>query len=371
MSQLFGCGKKKDINEFTTSTAIGIDLSENGYKISVQAVNAMVLGRKPLDISPVIIVTAEGKTILEALMKMSTQFPSKLFIFHISLLIFSKEAAEEGIEKFIDYFAVERFSQHNYNIIIVENETAENVLKVQTVLNLVPTNAIEGKISNSEEIYGLGKNTYLDETINYIKRQGIGLVLSSIIIEGDPEKGSEGDTNKTADPEARIKVSNLAVFKKDKLIGFLTEQETLGYKHIVGKIKISSVNVITKDGDTIALRISKVKTKTDFKLENNKPKIIVNHTVYVAVSQDLFNTIVIEEDIINDLQMRASYEITQKIEACLKRAQEDLNSDIFSFSEVIHRKDPKYWAEMIDNYDNIFSTLDVEVNVETKIKRIR
>ena len=54
----------------------------------------------------------------------------------------------------------------------------------------------------------------------------------------------------------------------------------------------------------------------------------------------------------------------------IKKVQEDYQSDIFGFGEVIHRANPKAWKQLESNWDQEFSTLEVSVKVDAKIRRV-
>ena len=65
---LSGC-RKLDVSDYTTVIAMGIDKSEKGVKVSVQAVNDFVLGSKPSQSSPVVVFAEEAASIYEAFVK--------------------------------------------------------------------------------------------------------------------------------------------------------------------------------------------------------------------------------------------------------------------------------------------------------------
>lgn len=366
-----GCANKKDINEISTAIALGIDKApEGGYAVTVQIVNPIIVSKKSVDVTPAVIVKSSGKTVKEAMARLSDKLPNELFIFQIELLIFSREVAEEGIEKFIDVFAVDTFTQHKYNIIIVENDTAENTLKIQTIMNQFPALAIHGKLQNSYNNFGLGKETFIDEAVNDIKVKGTGLVLATVKVEGDIELGADTDSNKRTDPDALIQVSRLGVFKEDKLVGFLEEHEALGYKYILSEIKISIVNITLANKEIVSVKISSAKSKIKFELINNQPTIKISGEIEAAIEENVYESIDKNYANIDDFEMKITYEITEMMKESIKKAKQ-LDSDIFEFIEVIHRQNPKYYQTIINNYDNIFPNIQVEINMKTKVKRIK
>jgi spore germination protein KC len=58
--------------------------------------------------------------------------------------------------------------------------------------------------------------------------------------------------------------------------------------------------------------------------------------------------------------------IKGEVMAALKKAQE-LNADVFGFGEAIHQKYPKQWKDLESRWDEVFSDIEVEVVVDTKL----
>jgi len=53
----------------------------------------------------------------------------------------------------------------------------------------------------------------------------------------------------------------------------------------------------------------------------------------------------------------------------LKKTQQEYSSDIFGFGVEVHKYHPQYWKKVKKNWDDIFSTLPVELQVDAKIRR--
>jgi len=45
----------------------------------------------------------------------------------------------------------------------------------------------------------------------------------------------------------------------------------------------------------------------------------------------------------------------------------EINADIFGFGEMLHKKYSKEWKTLKDNWDEIYPTIKLNINVETKI----
>ncbi|MCK9537269.1 MAG: Ger(x)C family spore germination protein [Bacilli bacterium] len=369
---LFAGCNKKDIDRLNVVSAIGIDKTEKGFSVTFQVINDYALSpTKKIDIAPVAIRKIESASMFEAMAKTSNYFTEEFFLFHFRVLAFGEDVAREGIYSFLNAFLNYRETQHNYNIIVVDGGKAEDLLKIQSSLDLIPGIAIEEKIRNSHQFYGLGLTTNLDQLLSDIIIKGSNFVLGSMKVIGDPEKGTKGDNNKAIDPDAYFIVSNLAVFNKDKLIGWLEEKESLGYQYIMNNIKKSVLTIVLNDESVVTLEIASSKTKIKVLLENNTPKFKINCHVKGSVYEDMSGITKFTDEYINEIIEKASYEVKKMMEDCIKKTQKEYNSDIFRFSEVIHRYYPKYWQNNIDKYDDIYPNIEIEINVKTELIRVR
>jgi spore germination protein KC len=57
-------------------------------------------------------------------------------------------------------------------------------------------------------------------------------------------------------------------------------------------------------------------------------------------------------------------------EKALNKAQKELKTDIFGFGEAIHRKYPKTWEKLKDDWNDKFTDLPVNITVEVETKQL-
>lgn len=366
-----GCNKN-DINKLSIISAIGIDKSETGFEVTFQIVNDYVLGQqRKIDIAPVSVRTIKGATVFETMAKTSNYITEKFFLYHFRILAFGEDIAREGIQPFLNAFLNYRQTQHNYNIIVIDGGKAKDALKIQSSLDLIPGIALDEKIRNSKELYSLGSTINLDQVLSDIAIKGSHFVLTSVKVEGDAEKGTEGESSKSIDPDAYFVVSNLAVFKEDKLLGYLTEKESLGYQYIMNNIKNSIVPVVLDDESVLTIAVQKSKAKVKAFIDNDKPRIKITCRVRCSVYEDMSGMTKFTSEYMNEVIKKTEYEITKMMSDSVKRTQTEFNSDIFHFSEAIHRRYPKFWKQIIDRYDEIYPEMDVQIEVKMELDRVR
>ena len=353
--------QKMDVSEYTTVIAMGIDKSEKGVKVSAQAVNDYVLGSKPTQSSPVVIFS-ERRNSLRRLSETGQFSVNRLFIFHIQCLVIGAELAQ-GIEEYIEFCPL-LGDAHNFNVVVAHDEKAEDVLKMRSLLHNIPAVAVESKLENFEKIYGVSKITFIDEIVTALKLPNICLTLSSIAIVGDKEKGKDNEATQTTDPEMRLKASTIAVFKNDKMLGWLSEEESLGFRHIYDKIE-KTVLHIEHNNKLIYVEVKNTSCKMSFKLEKGELTIILKHKMNVTVPVE------IAPNEMNQIRDKINEDLRRLMDLAIFTAQNKYNADIFGFCETIHQTNPEYYQSIKDRYDTVFPTIKVRYQFETTIDRTR
>ena len=180
------------------------------------------------------------------------------------------------------------------------------------------------KIENAEKIYGMGKITFIDEIVTYLYQPNTCLSLSSIAIVGDKEKGKDNESTQTTDPKMRLKVSTIAVFKNDKMVGWLSEEESLGFSHIFDKIEISVLHIM-HNNEKLYIGVKNTSCKISFAFINNEPTITLKHKMNVSVSEQFGPN---EMDM---LMEKINEDVKRLMEMAVDVAQNKYNADIFAF----------------------------------------
>ncbi|WP_226529442.1 Ger(x)C family spore germination protein [Metabacillus niabensis] len=365
-----GCWSKKDLNELAIVTAIGIDKTEDGYSVSIQVLNPSELaGNTSSGRTEVVRFVKSGKTVFEALRKLSTDTPRRIYLAHLREVVFGEELAREGIGKALDFISRDHEMRTDFYITVAKGSTAADILNIQTAIEKVPANKLFNALENSESVWAAAKTVKLDELINSIVSKGKEPVLTGIYYYGDAEVGSNIENVHNVSPETGLRIDYLAVFKKDKLIGWLNMNESKGFNYITDNIKNTVVTIEQEDGN-ITIETLRSKTKVKGKMEKGKPVIDITVTPEGNIADVESSIDLSKPETIDKLEKKYADNIKEKVQTSVQEVQEDFQSDIFGFGEVIHREDPRAWKGLEDNWDEHFTNLNVNVHVKTEIRRL-
>jgi len=368
---LSGCWSSHEVNTLGITVCIGIDKTENGYLVSMQILNpATIASDKSARESPIVIYSVEVSNMAEVTGKIMLQLSRKINNAHLRLVVFGEDVAKEGIENILDYLARNHEFRTDYYFAVAKNSTAKEILGILTPIETVPGVDMYNSIKISEEEWASLKSMRIIELINSIMADGKNPVLTGIEIE----KNNKIDSNTTAvlertDGYSLLKLSDSGAFNKDKLIGWLDENESKGYNYITGNVK-RTLEDAQIDEAKITSTIMKAKSDTKVHLSENEPSIEVKIKIEqnIASIEGKFEISSKEQKRLLDEMF--AVEIKSLCEKALNKEQKELKTDIFGFGETIHRKYPKMWKKMKDNWDDIFPNLPVNITVEVDTKQL-
>lgn len=369
-SLLTACWSKKELNEIAIVTAIGIDKTKDGYLVSIQVVNpSEIAGKTATGRAEVIRFMKTGSTIFEAMRRLSTDVPRRVYVAHLREVVFGEELAKEGIGKVLDVFSRHHEMRSDFFLTVAKGAKASDILNVQTALEKDPAIKIANTLETSEKVWAPTRPVTIDELITSIVSKGKEPILTGIHVYGNPESGSAVTNVQNVSPKTGLKIDTIGVFKSDKLIGWLNEKESKGFNYITDNIKATIVTFPCKDGK-ITIATTHSKTNVKGKIEKGKPKISINVTSDGNVGEVACKFDLSKPEKIKELNKKYQHSIKENIEAAIKKVQEDYQSDIFGFGEVIHRTDSKAWKHLQQNWDQEFAKLEVTVNVKAEIRRL-
>lgn len=234
---LTGCWDRRELNELGITLAIGIDKVEDEYQVTAQVVVPSEISAKTsTGRSPVTLFQANGETVYEALRKITKNSPRKIYPGHLRTLVLGEDLAEEGIAESLDFLSRDWELRSDFFVVIAKDMTAGEVLNVTTTIENIPANHMFNTLKTSEAFWAATNGFLLDELIANLTIDGKEAVLTGILVTGE-KMGSSKQNVESITPSAQIKYDELAVFKKDKLVGWLTERQSRGYNGIVNEVQ--------------------------------------------------------------------------------------------------------------------------------------
>ncbi|KOO49884.1 Ger(x)C family spore germination protein [Viridibacillus arvi] len=367
-SILTGCWDKRELNELGIMLAIGIDKVEDEYRVTAQVVVPSEVSTKTsTGRSPVILYQENGGTVYEALQKITKESPREMYTGHLRMLVLGEDLAEEGIAKSIELLSRYWEIRSDFYVAIAKDMTAEELLNVRTTIENLPANEMFNTLKTPEATSTSTNGFTLDELIANLTSDGKEAVLTGILVKGELEMGSNKQNVESITPAAQIKYDDLAVFKKDKLVGWLTERDSRGYKAILNNVHNSVTAISCPKGGKATLEIIQSDSKIKGKINKGKPEVDVNIKVKGNVEEVECQINLNDQETIVELEKNTEKQLEKTINLTIETAQKQYKSDIFGFGEAIHRSNPKEWKKIKEQWDEEFSEMTANVKVDVKL----
>jgi len=358
---LTGCWDNIELDKIAIIMGIGIDKTPKIGEVdmTVQVANTKSVRSSSTDISPkntsdYFNLESTGDTIFSIVRGFSKRSNRKLFFAQNQVIILGRGIAEEGLEKYIDYFYRDHETR-NLVWILICDRTANEVLDIKSDFESIPSIGINALVKqqqyNSEApMVDLHKfaSRLMSKTTSPIAP------LIKVSVEGNKKIAY---------------VSGTAVFKKDKMIGEMNKVETRGVLWAIGEVKKGII--VTADpgsNNKVTLEITRASSKIIPEIKNGK----INMQIMIkeegnlgeqSDSNDLANPKAIEA-----LEKNKDSIIKNEVMLAYKKAQ-SLDADVFGFGEAIYQKYPKEWKNMKNNWDETFKNINLDVVVDAKLRR--
>ena len=367
---LTGCWDRRELNELAITLAIGIDKVEDEYQVTAQVVVPSEVSMKGnMGGTTVALYTASGETVYEAIRKMTKDTPRKVYPGHLRMLVIGEELAQEGISESLEFVARDWEFRSDFYVVVAKDIAAAEVLNVTTDIESIPANKMFNSLKMSEKAWAGTTGVTLDELIADLTSEGKGAVLTGIEVTGDPKIGSSKQNVETIAPTARIQYNNLAVFKEDKLVGWLTENESKGYSDITNSVKTTVNSISCPNEGKATIEVIKFNSDVKGNINKGKPEVDINIKVEGNVGAVECKINLTEVGTMDELEKIYEKEVKEIINETLNSLQKQYKTDIFGFGEAIHRSNPKEWNKIKANWDEEFSNLTVNVKVDMKLRR--
>ncbi|MDD9270586.1 Ger(x)C family spore germination protein [Paenibacillus sp. GCM10023248] len=368
---LTGCWNSRELNSLALAVGLGIDKVGDRYLVSAQVVvPSNVASSSKGEGVAVTMFKAEGKTVFEALRRMTTSSPRKIYLAHLRVLVLGEELAKEGVTGPIEFLSRDHEPRTDFFIVVAKHLHAEDVLKVITSLEKIPANRMYFSLYTSERVWAPTSMVTLDEVIQDLITEGKSLALTAIELKGREEIEENKANTDYIDPPSKLHYAGLAYFHRDKLVGWMNEDESKVYNYLRDNVKNTVGTISCPGGGQIALEVVRSKTELQGRVVKGKPQIQVEIHTEANVGNVECDLDLLDLATIDMLEKAASKQMEETIMDSAGRMQEKVKFDIFGFGDVIHRNDPKGWAEVKDDWEQHLADLDLDVKAEIKIRRL-
>lgn len=243
-----GCWSRKEIQELSIITAIGIDRAEEseGVEVTIQIARPLNVprpgaggggGAESAGTRPFFFVIGRGATLQGALAETIRSEPRRPYLAQLQVVVIGERAARAGVGPHINYLWPHPEIRPFVDMIVVQGQ-ARDFLRVWTAQRDITGRALVNMMERASRV-GFARSVQLVDLLYGIKTAGVEPFLPVLAV--DP---SETPDQETAPSVPRTSAEGLAVLNPDRLAAFLDRQASRGVLWARGEVGLTSLTVV-------------------------------------------------------------------------------------------------------------------------------
>ncbi|MDP4089272.1 MAG: Ger(x)C family spore germination protein [Bacillota bacterium] len=361
---LTGCWDNRELNYLLVVSGIAVDKGILG-NIRLTLTAPVPNGGTGMEIRNTsdrsLVVSEEGEDITDAYRKISMKLSRQIFLGQLQIILIGEELARDGVAKVLDFFSRHYEAPDKVFILFSKGKAADLFsAKSQLEMNIVD------EIKKMKELT-MGRKMQLKDFLYMMTEEGVQ-PIAPIIETVAAERGNPDSAPRM------MSITSAAIFKKDKLIGFLNSREYRGVLWIQNRIRTGAITVAIpeeKGGGKVSGQIIRAKSKVVPKIKGNNVEIQVNINTLTDITDSSSKLDFGKPEAIDLISELFAKEVKAYAEASVTAAKKDFNDDIFGFGAAVHGNYPKQWHKQFKkNWDENFYKVSVKINSNVKIYEV-
>ncbi|MFZ5652447.1 MAG: Ger(x)C family spore germination protein [Bacillota bacterium] len=384
-----GCWGSRESDEIAYVLAMGFDKGPGqNVIISFQIANPKAIagvaggggGGGGADSRPLITDSIVALLPIGAFKLLNVERSREISLLHTTAFIFSEEVARQGLTPYLNSLERYRETRGTSFVFICRGKAKEFIKKNQPILEINPSKQYE-LLDRTSMLHGLTPVTQFSEFYLRTKSMAANPVAPLVAVsrkntdvKEQPPKNRLGDylAGEMPSDGDRSQFLGAAVFRRDRMVGELTGDETRYLNMITGKIRESFINIEDplRKGKSLGVTLRQTRSPgVKINIDGSRPEIkvdIYQEPEIVGISSGINYE---STDLKPVLEEALEKIIRDRCREVVSRAQEEFRSDIFGFGRYARMKflTLGQWREY--SWEDAFPTAAVDIHVHVKIRR--
>ncbi len=400
---LSGCNDLIEIDEMIYPLIIGVDIGvENKVRMTLQyptykGVTGGAIGgggeggggggeiSKTGELEGTVITTIEASTLLEGVNLLNIAVSRRISLTHTKMLVFSEEFARKGVGEYLAPMMRYRETRRIMHVVVCRGKAEDFIKTNKSTIGASATKSMELMVTQSENSGLFSKETFIDFYHDILSPSQNAITAYAGVNDFNNLSQDEPPDNPPLNEyynfvpgevprkgAAQREFLGTAVFKTDKMVGYLNAHETRYLMMITGKLKRALVSLedVNKPGYAIVVdkRIGRKPVIKGY-FEDGIPVINIklNMEGDLGAIQSRINYDSMER--IEELNRMIEERIKKGVERTIKKVQKEFKSDIFDFGYKFagYFDTIQEWEEY--DWHKHFPEAKINVEVEFNVRR--
>ncbi len=314
--------------------------------------------------SKIIVATSEAETVFTAVRSFQSSTDKRLSFGHTDFILIGEDMAKEDISGYFDFITRDHEIRLTSLVYLVRGEASDILYMSNSSQNFLPDRL--KNLSDSVELLSISSKMEIYQFEAQFDKNNI-YAIAVPSLEAIEKKYISPNSDK--EPSKDININGYGIIKNYKLIGFINNSMARAYNFIVNEVGSGAIDIKNKDDRLVSMEIIGSETEIIPKIEENElAGIIIKTKFYTNINEAQVRTDILAKENINFLKQQQTNKINEEMKSLLKYAKEN-KADFLKIGQKIMLKHPVIWDKIKNQWDEVFSTLDIDIEIESIIMR--
>ena len=311
------------------------------------------------------VYTAIGDTIFDAKRNLHTYSEKRTSWYHLKYILIGEEAAKQDLGTVLDFFCENDENRFLHRLLVARGMSASNFI-LSTVTHERNIAASLDSLINETKNSGMSGEIHLLDYASACESSS-SIYIPTVQLQPATQHFPSITTETGDNPAYLTQLEGYALFRGNKLVGYLDGPESLWLNLAVNSLQSAAIVVTDNKGRPVSLEVVSSKAKIKVDTQGGLSATISIVMLYSFMVEYHETEGVLADDYIGYLEQQQSDYVTEGMNDTLAAAQR-YGTDVFGFGEALRHKDSAYFDQIKDRWSEIFSTLQVTVEVQSKIQ---
>jgi spore germination protein KC len=356
---LSGCGNVLEVDRVAVPLGTGCELAASGDLLEFTAQFSVPASSTEQGSANniTLVLTSTGKTVSEASRKLSHILPHTPLFTHVQSFVIGERLAQDDVALLADFRSRNPEARETTLLFVSKGSSPDEILNTATPIEPSSGAGLANMIKLQEQQIGIYQPVEFGDFFTKLTKSGIEPVCPQVTIE------KNGDKN-------YLKLAGTAVFKKDRMVGELSESESQAFR-ILNPAGVEGGLLIVKwDEDTlVTMENIRIRTKSTALIDKKgqlKMKLELKGEGNFYEQTSPVNILTISG--VKDLNRKTEQQIKKDLIQCIKKIQL-IGSDIFGWGLIFKQQYPAAWDDMRSDWPHYFAQIEPEIDVSFETRR--
>lgn len=358
---LSGCWDRKEINDVAFVLGSAVDREGKQYRATIQialpgqmgGVGSKGGGGGTTGKKTWYLESKVGDTIRQANREEQRGTPRTLYFAHRRTFLIGEEMARDGIEPIMDITA--RVPQNRLSaFVMVTKGQASHIISRDAPMEQFPSEMLRELAASS-----MKTPRTLKHLLNLMLSEGIDPALPLVMaIEG-------------ADGGNPVKLGGLAVFRNNKMVGILKNEEAQGALWAMNEAKNPEVLVIPPEGSGhIVVQLQESRTELNPQVKGEEVTMNIRIRAKGSIMENESNYNLSGTDNVKAIDRLVGGKIEKEVLKAVDVLQHVHHADIIGFGKTLYTKTPNQWDTLSGQWEELYPKVKVTVEADIHIEHI-